>query len=113
MHRTMPAPSFASLSRRVNAVLGPYLVKPLMQTPLVQFMLWLTVGSLPPVARERLCLDWTATDEIRYRAHRELVHAALLAIPDDLQYFPLARVQRQRYRDTGAVPAIPLPEATP
>jgi uncharacterized protein (DUF2236 family) len=112
MHRTMPAPSFASLSRRVNAVLGPYLVKPLMQTPLVQFMLWLTVGSLPPVARERLCLDWTATDEIRYRAHRELVHAALLAIPDDLQYFPLARVQRQRYRDTGAVPPIPLPRTT-
>jgi uncharacterized protein (DUF2236 family) len=113
MHRTMPAPSFASLSRRVNAVLGPYLVKPLMQTPLVQFMLWLTVGSLPPVARERLCLDWTTTDEIRYRAHRELVHAALLVIPDDLQYFPLARVQRQHYRDTGAVHAIALPEATP
>ena len=113
MHRTMPAPSFASLPLWVNAVLGPYVVKPLLQTPLVRFMLWLTVGSLPPVARERLCLDWTTTDEIRYRVHRELVHVALLAIPDDLQYFPLARVQRQRYRETGVVRAIPLPTATP
>jgi uncharacterized protein (DUF2236 family) len=112
MHRTMPAPSFASLSKRVNAVLGPYVVKPLLQTPLVQLMLWLTVGSLPPIARERLCLDWTTTDEIRYRVHRELVHAALLAIPDDLHYFPLARDQRQRYRETGAVPPIPLPRIT-
>jgi uncharacterized protein (DUF2236 family) len=109
----MPPPSFTSLPRRVNAVVGPHLVRPLLQTPLVQFMLWLTVGSLPPVARERLCLDWTTTDEIRYRVHRELVHAALLAIPADLQYFPLARAQRQRYRETGVVPAIPLPKATP
>jgi uncharacterized protein (DUF2236 family) len=109
MHRTMPAPSFSGLSNRGSALLGRFLVKPLVQTPLVQFMLWLTVGSLPPIARERLCLDWTTTDELSYRAHRAAVHACLLALPDDLHYFPLARAQRKRYRETGVVAAIPLP----
>jgi uncharacterized protein (DUF2236 family) len=76
----------------------------------MRLMLWLTVGALPPLLRDRLCLDWTAFDELRYRAHLKAVHALLLAIPEERQYFPLARAARQHYRDTGAVAPIPLPE---
>jgi uncharacterized protein (DUF2236 family) len=109
MHRTAPAPSSERLSERANAMLGPYLLKPFVQTPLIRFMLWVTVGALPPVLRDRLCLDWTTSDELRYRAHLKAVHALLLVIPEERQYFPLARTARQHYRDTGTVASIPLP----
>jgi uncharacterized protein (DUF2236 family) len=81
------------------------------QTPAIRLVLWLTVGALPPVLRDRLCLDWTAFDEVRYRAHLKAVHALLRAIPDERQYFPLARAARQHYRHTGSVAPIPLPAA--
>jgi uncharacterized protein (DUF2236 family) len=109
MYRTAPAPTSVRLSARANAVVGPYLLKPLVQTPLMRLMLWLTVGALGPVLRDRLCLDWTPFDAARYRIHLETVHALLLAIPAERQYFPLARAARQHYRDTGTVAPIPLP----
>jgi uncharacterized protein (DUF2236 family) len=113
MHRTAPAPSLARLSTRVNAVLGPYVLKPLLQAPAMRFMLWLTVASLPPVIRERLCLDWTTADELKYRAHRKAVHAFLRALPAELHYFPLARTARRVYRETGSVAPLPVPRVRP
>jgi uncharacterized protein (DUF2236 family) len=109
MHRTAPAPSLTGLSARANAVLGPYLLKPVLQAPALRLMQWLTRASLPPVIRDRLCLDWTAIDERTYQAHRKAVHALLLATPDELHYFPLARNARQTYRETGTVAPLPLP----
>jgi uncharacterized protein (DUF2236 family) len=109
IHRTAPAPKSIRLSERANAVVGPYLLKPLVQTPLLRFMLWLTVGAFPPQVRDRLCLDWTALDELRYRTHLKTVHAVLLATPDEWQYLPVARAARRHYRDTNVVAPIPLP----
>jgi uncharacterized protein (DUF2236 family) len=113
MHRTAPAPKVSRLSQRANALLGPYLLKPFLQAPAMRFILWLTTGSLPPVIRERLCLDWTTTDELKYQAHRKAVHALLLALPDELQYFPLARDARRTHRETGTVAPLPLPPIAP
>jgi uncharacterized protein (DUF2236 family) len=109
IHRTAPAPTSIRLSERANGVIGPYVLKPLVQTPLLRLMLWLTVGAFPPEVRDRLCLDWTALDELRYRAHLKTVHALLLAIPDEWQYLPVARAARRHYRDTNVVAPIPLP----
>src|SRR5882757_8238189 len=109
MHRTAPAPSLPGLPARANALLGPYVVKPFLQAPAMRLMQWLTRASLPPVIRDRLCLDWTTSDELRYQAHRKAVHTLLLAIPDELHYFPLAKKARQTYRETGLVEALPLP----
>ncbi|HEX3707799.1 MAG TPA: oxygenase MpaB family protein [Mycobacteriales bacterium] len=109
MYRTAPAPTSARLSARVNAVIGPYLLKPFVQTPLMKLMLWLTVGALGPVLRDRLCLDWTTSDELRYRAHLKVVHQLIRAVPDERQYLPLAREARDHYRATGEVAAIPVP----
>jgi uncharacterized protein (DUF2236 family) len=72
-------------------------------------MLWITTGALPPVLRERLCLDWTRSDELRYRLHLKAVHEVIKAIPTQFQYFPLARAQREHYQRTGTVASIPLP----
>lgn len=109
MHRTAPAPKSTRLSERANAVVGPYLLKPFVQTPAIRLLLWLTTGALGPVLRDRLCLDWTTSDEIRYRAHLKVVHQLIRAIPDERQYFPLASQAREHYRVTGEVAAIPLP----
>jgi uncharacterized protein (DUF2236 family) len=65
------------------------------------------------VIRERLCLEWTAVDELKYQAHRKAVHALLLALPDELQYFPLARQARRTYGATGEVAPLPLPDREP
>jgi hypothetical protein len=75
----------------------------------MKLMLWLTVGALGPVLRDRLCLDWSTADELRYRAHLKVVHQLIRAIPDERQYFPLARKARDHYRATGEVAAIPMP----
>jgi hypothetical protein len=85
------------LSDRANAVVGPLILKPLVQTPLVKLMLWMTTGA------RGLCLDWTRLDELRYRLHLKAVHEAIKAIPTHFQYLPLARDQRAHYRRTGAV----------
>ncbi|HXO12204.1 MAG TPA: oxygenase MpaB family protein, partial [Mycobacterium sp.] len=113
MYRTMPSPTSKHLSDRANAVVGPLILKPLVQTPLVKLILWVTTGALPPVIRERLCLDWTGLDELRYRLHLKAVHATIKAIPTDFQYFPLARDQRAHYHRTGTVAPIPLPTRNP
>jgi uncharacterized protein (DUF2236 family) len=113
MHRTAPAPKLARLSERANAVLGPYLLEPFLQAPAMRFMLWLTRASLPPVIRERLSLDWTKTDELRYQAHRKAVHAFLVAVPDELHYHPIARRARATYTGTGAVAPLALPRTSP
>jgi uncharacterized protein (DUF2236 family) len=113
MYRTMPPPASKHLSDRANAVVGRLILKPFVQTPLVKLMLWITTGALPPVVRERLCLDWSGLDELRYRLHLKAVHEVVKGIPTHLQYFPLARVQREHYHRTGTVAPIPLPTRTP
>jgi uncharacterized protein (DUF2236 family) len=113
MYRTMPPPTSKHLSDRANSVVGPLILKPLVQTPLVNLMLWITTGALPPVLRERLCLDWTRMDETRYRLHLKTVQEVIKGIPARFQYFPLAREQREHYQRTGAVAALPLPAVNP
>lgn len=90
-------------------VLTGGVLKPFVQTPLVKLVLWVTTGALPPVIRERLCLNWTGLDELRYRLHLKALHATIRAILAHLQYFPLAREQRWHYQRTGIVAPIPLP----
>jgi uncharacterized protein (DUF2236 family) len=109
----MPPPSSKYLSGRANTVVGPLILKPLVQTPLVRTILWITTGALPPVIRERLCLDWTGMDELRYRLHLKAVHAMIRGIPTHFQYFPLAREQRAHYHRTGTVAPIPLSTRNP
>jgi uncharacterized protein (DUF2236 family) len=108
MHRTAPARQLARLPDWANSIVGPYVLKPLLQTPLMQLAQWLAVASLPPSARERLCLDWTRRDELSYAIHLKAVHAAVVALPTDSQYHPVARQARQHWSEFGSVEPIPM-----
>jgi uncharacterized protein (DUF2236 family) len=107
MYRTVPPPASEHLSDRANGVVGQLILKPLVQTPLVKLMLWITTGGLPPVIRERLRLDWSRLDELRYRLHLKAVHEMIKGIPTQFQYFPLARDRREHYQRTGTASSLP------
>jgi uncharacterized protein (DUF2236 family) len=61
---------------------------------------FVTVGTLPPRAREILGLTWTEADERRLRRLGRMVGRVVPLLPERLRYFPIAyearRVERAR-----------------
>jgi uncharacterized protein (DUF2236 family) len=108
MHRTAPPPSLP-LREPLGSAVARAIVKPLLQSPALRLIGWVTVGGFPPVIRERLCLDWTASDELRYRLYLKAVQKVYAALPEDAQFLPIARQARATYRDTGTVAPLALP----
>jgi uncharacterized protein (DUF2236 family) len=108
MHHTAPPPDLAQLPPWLNRIVGPYVVKPLLQAPLMKLAEWLTVASLPHPARERLCMTWTRRDELTYRLYLKAVHAAVVALPEDRQFHPIAHQARRHWSEHGAVEPIVL-----
>jgi uncharacterized protein (DUF2236 family) len=106
MHQTAPPPDLAMLPQWVNRIVGPYVVKPLLQAPLMELAQWLTVASLPDAARERLCLPWTSRDALVYRLYLKAAHAAVVAMPEDRQFHPVANQARKHWSDHGEVEPI-------
>jgi uncharacterized protein (DUF2236 family) len=110
MHRTAPLPALTiGGPPALRAALSRWPVKPLVQSPALHLMEWLTIGGLPDVLKERLCLDWTWHDELRYRAHLRAMHELFSAPPDDAQFLPIARRAIQHHGSAGNVAPIPLP----
>ena len=109
MHRTAPPPRPEQLPEWINAIVGPYVLKPLLQAPAMRFANWLTVASLPEPARDRLCLEWTRRDEFVYRTYLKAAHAAVLALPEDKGFHPIALQARTYQSEHGSVQPIPLP----
>jgi uncharacterized protein (DUF2236 family) len=60
--------------------------------------MWVAAGTLPPVARERLGLRWTARDERRLRLLALVTRATFRLLPHDLRYMPRARRGWKRIR---------------
>jgi uncharacterized protein (DUF2236 family) len=112
MHHTAPPPKFDRLPHWTNAIVGPYIVKPLVQSPAMRLAEWLTVASLPHPARERLCLDWASRDELTYRLYLKAAHAAVVALPENRQFHPVAQQARTYRSEHGTVQTIPLPALT-
>jgi uncharacterized protein (DUF2236 family) len=108
MHRTAPPPPLP-LREPLGSAVGKAIVKPLVQSPTMRLIEWVTVGGLPPVIRDRLCLDWTASDELRYRLYLKAVQKVWAVLPEEAQFLPLARQAAATYRDIGTVAPIPLP----
>jgi uncharacterized protein (DUF2236 family) len=109
MHRTAPPPQLARLPEWINMVVGTYVIKPLLQAPLMELAQWLTVASLPSPARERLCLDWTRGDELVYRLYLKGARAAVLAMPESIQFHPVAQQARRYWSEHDVVEPIALP----
>jgi uncharacterized protein (DUF2236 family) len=61
---------------------------------------FVTVGTLPPKAREKLGLPWTARDERRLRVLGRAVATIVPLLPERVRYFPIAyearKVERAR-----------------
>jgi uncharacterized protein (DUF2236 family) len=55
-----------------------------------------TVGTLPPVVRERLDVGWSARQEIELRALAMAVRSAFAAMPERWRYMPIARAGFER-----------------
>lgn len=73
----------------------------LLRRPVMGGSMWIAAGTLPPAAREKLGLEWTARDERRLRLLARAVRALFRAIPHDLRYMPRARAGWRRARAAG------------
>ena len=110
MDRTAPPPSIDRFPDWINAIIGPYVIKPVLQAPFMRLAQWLAIASLPPAARERLCLEWTRKDELTYRMYLAAARVAVTAVPESRQFHPVAQQARAQWSERGTVAPIPLPE---
>ncbi|MEJ8661166.1 MULTISPECIES: oxygenase MpaB family protein [Streptomyces] len=69
---------------------------------------FLTIGLMPPEAREAIGLPWTAGQERRLRRLGRVVRVVVPVLPERLRYLPLARAARRARR---AAPVMPKPGA--
>ena len=67
---------------------------------------FVTVGTLPPRAREILGLPWTDRDERRLRLLGRLVALAMTVLPERLRYFPIAYEARRADRARRALDRV-------
>ncbi|WP_395106632.1 oxygenase MpaB family protein [Actinomadura sp. SCN-SB] len=59
---------------------------------------FITVGTLPPGAREKLGLSWSRSDERRLRVVASLIGRGTLLLPERLRYMPIAYRAREAAR---------------
>ncbi|QNS03125.1 oxygenase MpaB family protein [Streptomyces xanthii] len=86
-HRALPAPPGAAR-----------LVWPLVRPLLVRGLRFLSVGLLPPEARDALGLPWSPRDERRLRRFAALVRLTVPHLPERLRYLSVAREARSESR---------------
>ncbi|MEU8760492.1 oxygenase MpaB family protein [Streptomyces sp. NPDC048659] len=71
---------------------------PLLRRPFLRVRAFLTVGLMPPDAREAIGLEWTAAQERRLRRLARVVRAVVPVLPERLRYLPLAHEARRAAR---------------
>ncbi|MDG4862381.1 oxygenase MpaB family protein, partial [Streptomyces sp. T-3] len=71
---------------------------PLVFPPLARFRRFVTIGLMPPDAREAIGLPWTAAQERRLRRFGRVVRTVVPLLPERLRYLPLAREARAKAR---------------
>ncbi|MET7619332.1 oxygenase MpaB family protein [Streptomyces sp. NPDC005408] len=88
---TVPPPDRGPLPVRV--LLG--VLWPMLLPSFVRFRRFVTIGLMPPDAREAIGLDWTAQQERALRRFARVVRAVVPVLPERLRYLPLAREARR------------------
>lgn len=92
--RPVPAPDRGPLPLRLLLrALWPVLLP-----PLARFRRFVTIGFMPPDAREAIGLDWTDEQERKLRRFGRVVRAVVPLLPERLRYLPLARAARAEHR---------------
>ncbi|WP_309053966.1 oxygenase MpaB family protein [Streptomyces sp.] len=74
------------------------LLWPVLRRPFLRLRAFLTVGFMPPDAREALGLEWTEGQERALRRFARAVRLAVPVLPEWLRYLPLARRARRAAR---------------
>ncbi|OAR23115.1 hypothetical protein A8W25_26760 [Streptomyces sp. ERV7] len=77
---------------------------PVLLPPIARFRRFVTLGFLPPDAREALGLEWTDAQERKLRRFGRVVRAVVPVLPERLRYLPLAREARARFRTGSSGP---------
>ncbi|MFD3533983.1 oxygenase MpaB family protein [Streptomyces sp. NPDC058664] len=90
----VPAPDRGPLPLR----LALRLLWPVLRRPFLRLRAFLTVGLMPPDAREAIGLEWTDAQERALRRSARVVRAVVPVLPERLRYLPLARKARQAAR---------------
>ncbi|MFF5932758.1 oxygenase MpaB family protein [Streptomyces sp. NPDC012508] len=83
---------------------------PVILPRLARFRSFITVGLMPPDAREALGLEWSDAQERRLRRFARVVRAVVPVLPERLRYLPLARKARREARLQARLSA-PAPRA--
>ncbi|MFE0648168.1 oxygenase MpaB family protein [Streptomyces sp. NPDC059534] len=74
------------------------LLWPVLRRPFLRLRAFLTVGMMPPDAREAIGLEWTDAQERTLRRLARVVRAVVPVLPERLRYLPLARKAREAAR---------------
>ncbi|GGV06253.1 hypothetical protein GCM10010275_52730 [Streptomyces litmocidini] len=90
----VPAPDRGPLPLR----LALRLLWPVLRRPFLRLRAFLTVGLMPPDAREAIGLEWTDAQERTLRRFARVVRAVVPVLPERLRYLPLARKAREAAR---------------
>jgi uncharacterized protein (DUF2236 family) len=84
---------------------GPLVLRVLLRTvwpvllpAFARFRRFMTIGLMPPDAREAIGLEWTDEQERRLRRFARVVRAVVPVLPERLRYLPLAREARRAAR---------------
>lgn len=70
---------------------------PVLWPRVARFRAFVTVGFMPPEAREAIGLEWTDAQERTLRRMSRIVRAVVAALPERLRYLPQARRARRQY----------------
>ncbi|MFK0225359.1 oxygenase MpaB family protein [Streptomyces sp. NPDC090303] len=90
----LPAPDRGPLPLR----LALRVLWPALRRPFLRLRAFLTVGLMPPDAREAIGLEWTDAQERTMRRSARVVRAVVPVLPERLRYLPLARKAREAAR---------------
>ncbi|MFE7517182.1 oxygenase MpaB family protein [Streptomyces sp. NPDC057540] len=90
----LPAPDRGPLPLR----LALRVLWPVLRRPFLRLRAFLTVGLMPPDAREAIGLEWTRAQERALRRFARVVRTVVPVLPERLRYLPLARKAREAAR---------------
>lgn len=88
---TLPPPDRGP--RAVRVLLA--MLWPMLLPSFVRFRRFLTIGLMPPEARDAIGLQWTAEQERALRRFARVVRAVVPVLPERLRYLPIAREARR------------------
>ncbi|MEU9618718.1 oxygenase MpaB family protein [Streptomyces sp. NPDC048155] len=74
---------------------------PLLLPPLARFRRFVTIGLMPPEAREAIGLEWTGAQERKLRRFCAVVRCVVPVLPERLRYLPYARRARAAHREAA------------